>query len=161
MLYTTSKKNSKNILGNMLKNISGFRVLSSETNTFKAKDTKKRRKCLQRYCESRTKTHIPKQQGRHGPTSCPRQIQSLSCLNALKNGDSITSVGFSVWLSSQCTFFSSHWLGISCFSMLSWLPLSHCRAPWILSCFGTDLSHSLLLELFQEALKTLHYTVGL
>lgn len=111
--------------------------------------------------EEREKTGIPKQRGRGSLASCPKQIQGLSSLNAFKDGDSITSVGFRVWPPLQWTFFPSYRVGISHVSRLCWLPLSYCRAPWVLSWFGTNLSHPLLLERFQESLKTWDYTVGL
>lgn len=46
--------------------------------------------------EEGEKTCMPKEQGRGNPASCPKHVQGLSGLNTLKDGKSISSVGFRV-----------------------------------------------------------------
>lgn len=86
----------------------------------------------------REKTCTPKQQGRGNPTSCPKQTQGLSSLNALKDGKAMSSVGFRVWPPSEWTLFSSHWVGLAYGSRLCLLPLFHHRVLGVLLCFGTS-----------------------
>lgn len=88
--------------------------------------------------EEREKTCMPKEQGRGNPASCPKHIQGLSGLNALKDGKSISSVGFRVWPLSEWTLFSSYWVGIACGSRLCLLSLFHHRLLWVLLYFGTS-----------------------